>query len=166
MSGKLFLLCKFTTIWGQNQTFSFKVIFREIWGRGKFHFWEFCNSSEFFCKRNTLSKKLQMQHEKSVTDNICLTNLKLSVMVTHMRGGFKIRFDWIQTDSMTSFLQAEEQLKLVEDQRRMLEEKQRMEDDERRRKKREQEVILNKKNARPKVSFSLGKWCRVCFVYS
>lgn len=51
---------------------------------------------------------------------------------------------------------AEEQLKLVEEQRRMLEEKQRMEEEDRKRKKREQEVILNKKNARPKLSFSLG----------
>lgn len=53
-------------------------------------------------------------------------------------------------------IQAEEQLKLVEEQRRMLEEKQRMEEEDRKRKKREQEVILNKKNARPKLSFSLG----------
>jgi len=53
---------------------------------------------------------------------------------------------------------AEEQLKLVEDQRRMLEQKQRLEDEERRRSKKEQEIILNKKkNARPTISFSLGK---------
>ena len=52
--------------------------------------------------------------------------------------------------------QAEEQLKLVEEQRQMLERKQKLEDEERRRAKREQEVILNKKNARPRLSFSLG----------
>lgn len=56
-------------------------------------------------------------------------------------------------------LQAEEQLKLVEDQRKMLEEKQQLEDKRRHETKREQEVILNKKNARPKLSFSIGgKW--------
>lgn len=59
-------------------------------------------------------------------------------------------------NSFQPLFQAEEQLKLVEEQRRMLEEKQRMEEEDRRRKKREQEVILNKKNARPKLSFSLG----------
>ena len=61
---------------------------------------------------------------------------------------------------------AEEQLKLVEEQRKMLEQKQRMEDEDRKRKKSEQEVILNKKNARPKLSFSLGgKQCigDICF---
>jgi len=51
---------------------------------------------------------------------------------------------------------AEEQLKLVEDQRKMLEEKQRLEDEHRHKTKKEQEVILNKKNARPKLSFSIG----------
>jgi len=56
-------------------------------------------------------------------------------------------------------LQAEEQLKLVEDQRKMLEEKQRLEDEHRHQTKRDQEVILNKKNARPKLSFSIGgRW--------
>jgi len=54
-------------------------------------------------------------------------------------------------------LQAEEQLKLVEDQRKILEERQRLEDTERSRVRQEQEVILNKKNARPRLSFSLGK---------
>lgn len=63
-------------------------------------------------------------------------------------------FDLILT--LFWLIQAEEQLKLVEEQRRMLEEKQRMEEEDRKRKKREQEVILNKKNARPKLSFSLG----------
>lgn len=63
-------------------------------------------------------------------------------------------FDLILT--LFKSIQAEEQLKLVEEQRRMLEEKQRMEEEDRKRKKREQEVILNKKNARPKLSFSLG----------
>lgn len=53
--------------------------------------------------------------------------------------------------------QAEEQLKLVEEQRKILEEKQRMEEEERKRVKQEQDRILNKKNARPKLSFSLGK---------
>ena len=52
--------------------------------------------------------------------------------------------------------QAEEQLKLVEEQRKMLEEKQRMEDEARQRVKQEQEIILNKKNARPRLSFALG----------
>jgi arginine and glutamate-rich protein 1 len=54
-------------------------------------------------------------------------------------------------------LQAEEQLKLVEDQRKILEERQRLEDTERRRVREEQEIILNKKNARPRLSFALGK---------
>lgn len=52
--------------------------------------------------------------------------------------------------------QAEEQLKLVEDQRKILEERQRLEEEEKRRQKRDQEVILNKKNARPRLSFSLN----------
>lgn len=47
-------------------------------------------------------------------------------------------------------------MKLVEDQRKMLEEKQLLEDKRRHETKREQEVILNKKNARPKLSFSIG----------
>ena len=38
----------------------------------------------------------------------------------------------------------------------MLEQKQKMEEEQRRQKSREQEVILNKKNARPKLKFSLG----------
>jgi arginine/glutamate-rich protein 1 len=38
----------------------------------------------------------------------------------------------------------------------MLEEKQQLEDKRRHETKREQEVILNKKNARPKLSFSIG----------
>lgn len=54
---------------------------------------------------------------------------------------------------------AEEQLKLVEEQRKMLEVKQKMEDEHKHQTKREQEVILNKKNARPKLSFSIsGRW--------
>lgn len=53
-------------------------------------------------------------------------------------------------------VQAEEQLKLVEEQRKILEEKQRMEEEEKRRSKKAQEIILNKKNARPSISFSLG----------
>lgn len=52
--------------------------------------------------------------------------------------------------------QAEEQLKLVEEQRKMLEEKQKLEEEQRHQSKREQAVILNKKNARPKLSFSIG----------
>lgn len=52
---------------------------------------------------------------------------------------------------------AEDQLKLVEDQRKIIEERQRIEDSERRRAKQEQDIVLNKKNARPKLSFSLGK---------
>ena len=41
----------------------------------------------------------------------------------------------------------------------MLEEKQKLEDNQRHQTKREQEVILNKKNARPKLSFSIGgRW--------
>ena len=55
------------------------------------------------------------------------------------------------------YLQAEEQLRLVEEQRKMLEEKQRLEDEERRRRMSEQELILNKKNARPRLSFAFGK---------
>lgn len=51
---------------------------------------------------------------------------------------------------------AEDQLKLVEEQRKILEEKQRLEEEEKRRQKRDQEVILNKKNARPRLSFSLN----------
>lgn len=47
-------------------------------------------------------------------------------------------------------------MKLVEEQRKMLEEKQKLEEEDRKRKSREQEIILNKKNARPRVSFSLG----------
>jgi arginine/glutamate-rich protein 1 len=39
----------------------------------------------------------------------------------------------------------------------MLEERQRLEDQEKRRRVNEQEVILNKKNARPKLSFGFGK---------
>ena len=54
------------------------------------------------------------------------------------------------------YSQAEEQLKLVEEQRKILEQKQRMEEDQRKQKTRDQEVILNKKNARPKLKFSLG----------
>jgi len=46
---------------------------------------------------------------------------------------------------------------LVEDQRKILEERQRLEDGERQRVREEQAVILNKKNARPRLSFSLGK---------
>jgi arginine/glutamate-rich protein 1 len=53
-------------------------------------------------------------------------------------------------------VQAEEQLKLVEEQRKILEERQRLEEDEKKRQRREQEVILNKKNARPRLSFSLN----------
>lgn len=51
---------------------------------------------------------------------------------------------------------AEEQLKLVEEERRMLEQRQQMEEEDKRRKKRDQEVILNKKNARPRLSFAIG----------
>lgn len=58
--------------------------------------------------------------------------------------------------TMIRLIQAEEQLKLVEDQRKMLEEKQKLEEKQRHDTKREQEVILNKKNARPKLSFSIG----------
>ena len=47
-------------------------------------------------------------------------------------------------------------MKLVEDQRKILEERQKLEEEEKKRSKRDQEVILNKKNARPKLSFSLG----------
>ena len=57
------------------------------------------------------------------------------------------------------FCKAEEQLKLVEEQRKMLEEKQKLEDEQRQQLKVEQAVILNKKNARPKLSFSIGgRW--------
>jgi len=48
-------------------------------------------------------------------------------------------------------------LKLVEDQRRILEDRQTLEDKERKRARNEQEVILNKKNARPKLSFGFAK---------
>ncbi len=38
----------------------------------------------------------------------------------------------------------------------MLEQRQRMEDEAKQRVKAEQEIILNKKNARPRLSFALG----------
>jgi arginine/glutamate-rich protein 1 len=53
-------------------------------------------------------------------------------------------------------VQAEDQLKLVQEQRQMLEARQNMEAEMRRKKRQEQEVILNKSNARPRLSFSLG----------
>ena len=53
-------------------------------------------------------------------------------------------------------LQAEEQLRLVEQQRREVEERQRQEEQQKKLLAKEQEVILNKKNARPKVAFSFG----------
>ena len=52
--------------------------------------------------------------------------------------------------------QAEEQLRRVELERQQLEERQKREDDEKKRSILQQEVILNKKKARPKLSFSLG----------
>ena len=57
-------------------------------------------------------------------------------------------------------LQAEEQLKLVEEQRKVLEERQAREKLERQKQDQEQAIILNKKDKkRPKLSFSLGpKW--------
>ena len=60
-------------------------------------------------------------------------------------------------DGCCDVVQAEEQLQLVEEQRKILEERQRLEDAERRRSRETQEIILNKKNARPKLSFALGK---------
>ena len=54
------------------------------------------------------------------------------------------------------YLQAEEQLKLVEEQRKMLEQRQKLEEEQNKKKKQDQELILNKKNARPRLSFSFG----------
>ena len=56
--------------------------------------------------------------------------------------------------------QAEEQLKLVDEQRKVLEERQARERLERMKQDSEQAIILNKKDKkRPKLSFSLGpKW--------
>ena len=57
------------------------------------------------------------------------------------------------------FPQAEEQLRRVELERQQLEERQRREDEEKKQSIKQQETILNKKKARPKLSFSLGgRW--------
>jgi len=50
-------------------------------------------------------------------------------------------------------LKAEERLQMVEAQRKMEEERLAFEKEQKRRIKQEQEVILNKKKARPKLSF-------------
>lgn len=64
------------------------------------------------------------------------------------------QFAWF---SVLSLLQAEEQLKLVEEQRKVLEERQAREKLERQKQDQEQAMILNKKDKkRPKLSFSLG----------
>ena len=57
-------------------------------------------------------------------------------------------------------VQAEEQLRRVELERQQLEERQAREDAEKKRSILQQEVILNKKKARPKLSFSLGGGAR------
>ena len=57
--------------------------------------------------------------------------------------------------------QAEERLAMVEQQRKMEEDRQRMQRDHEKRMRDEQHLILGKKNARPKLSFSLNKqWKR------
>ena len=54
-------------------------------------------------------------------------------------------------------LQAEERLAMVEQQRKMEEDRQRMQREHEKRMRDEQYLILGKKNARPKLSFSLSK---------
>ena len=49
--------------------------------------------------------------------------------------------------------QAEDRLKIVEDQRRLHEDRMKMEEEQSRRNKEEQEKILGRKNSRAKVSF-------------
>ena len=53
------------------------------------------------------------------------------------------------------FLQAEERLKLLEKQRQLEEEKQNLEKTYKKTEKAAQEIILNKKNSRPKLAFGL-----------
>jgi len=52
-------------------------------------------------------------------------------------------------------LQAEERLKMIEDQMKIEEEKRKLKRREEKRMKEEQKIILGKGNARPKLSFSL-----------
>lgn len=52
--------------------------------------------------------------------------------------------------------QAEQQLKMVEEQRAIEEERIKMKREQERRTKDEQKLILGKNNARPKISFSLS----------
>lgn len=53
------------------------------------------------------------------------------------------------------FVQAEERLAMVEEQRKIEEERQRLKKDQEKRLKEEQKKILGKNNSRPKLSFSL-----------
>ena len=80
-----------------------------------------------------------------------------TMTVKHVRGFETKSFFHISCTCMFCLFQAEDQLKLVEDQRKILEQKQRMEEESRKKKKQEQELILNKKNNRPRLSFALGK---------
>jgi len=52
--------------------------------------------------------------------------------------------------------QAEERLKMIEDQMKIEEEKRKLKRREEKRMKEEQKIILGKGNARPKLSFSLA----------
>jgi arginine/glutamate-rich protein 1 len=51
---------------------------------------------------------------------------------------------------------AEDQLKLVDEQRKLLEDRQRFEDEQRKKENEEQKLVLGKKGIRPKLSFSLA----------
>ena len=53
------------------------------------------------------------------------------------------------------FFQAEERLTMLERQRGLEEEKRQIETDFKKNEKKAQEIILNKKNSRPKLSFGL-----------
>lgn len=56
---------------------------------------------------------------------------------------------------MCTLFQAEERLKLLEKQRQLEEEKQNLEKTYKKTEKAAQEIILNKKNSRPKLAFGL-----------
>ena len=64
--------------------------------------------------------------------------------------------DWRVTVIVWRCHQAEDQLKLVEEQRQVDEERQKLRRQEEKRKKEEQKRILGKGTARPRLSFSLG----------
>jgi len=59
---------------------------------------------------------------------------------------------------------AEERLAMVEQQRKMEEDRQRMQREHEKRMRDEQYLILGKKNARPKLSFSLSKQWRIYYL--